>query len=286
MYRKKRKDKKSIVIVISLIIVLVISVFIYIMNKKSNLNPFEKIIKDTVLTIGSVITKPVSFISDKINESKEKNNLYEKYKDLEEKYNNIKNYEEEIDNLKQENTELAKLLEIQNILTDYDYVNATIVNREINFWYDTFTIDKGESSGIDINMAVVTPDGLLGKVIETSNLYSKVKLITSESLGQKISVRIKIADGKYVYGLLYDYDSDKKCFLIEGISENVDIPIGSTVKTTGMSDIFPKGIVIGKVEGIEKDNFDLTKIVEVKPSVDYDSFSYVTVLKRKEVNNE
>ena len=286
MYRKKRKDKKSFIIVMGLIIILVISIFIYVMNKKSNLNPFEKLLKDTVLTVGSVITKPINFISDKLQESKEKNNIYEKYKDLEEKYNNIKNYEEEIDNLKQENKELANLLDIQNILTDYDYINATIVNREVNFWYDTFTIDKGESSGIDINMAVVTPDGLVGKVIETSNLYSKVRLITSDSLKQKISVRIKIADGKYVYGLLYAYDRDKKCFLIEGISENIEIPVGASVKTTGMSDIFPKGILIGTVEEIKKDNFDLTMIVTVKPSSDYDSFSYVSVLKRKEIEND
>lgn len=285
MYRRKRKDKKNIIVIITIVIILVSSIFIYVMNKKSNLNPVEKFIKDTVLTIGSVVTKPITFVSDKLKERQEKNNLYKKYQKLEEKYNNIKNYEEDIDTLKKDNEELRKLLEIQSSLTDYDKINATVINREINFWYDTFTIDKGEKDGIDLNMAVMTSDGLIGKVIETSNLYSKVRLITSDSLGQKISVRIKLESGKYVYGLLYAYDKDKKCFLIEGISENIEIPIGASVKTTGMSDIFPNGILIGTVESVKKDNFDLTMIVMVKPSVTYDDFSYVTVLKRKALEN-
>ena len=59
------------------------------------------------------------------------------------------------------------------------------------------------------------------------------------------------------------------------------IPKDSLVTTTGMGDIFPSGIVIGKVKKVRTDNFDLAKTVDVVGSADFDDLTYVTVLKRK-----
>ena len=286
MYKKKKKNREHLFLIIGLVAIFLTIIVIYIMNKKKNLNPVEKVIKDVVLTTGTIIYKPIDFINDQIKENKEKNNIYKKYKKLEEKYNNIKNYEEEIDNLKKENNELRKQLNLEETLLDYEKINASIINRNIGYWYDSFTINKGTSSGIEPGNAVVTSDGLIGKVVSASNLYSTVSLITSSKLDQKISVRIKIGDGKYIYGLLSGYDKEKKAFYIEGISENVEINEGCSVKTTGMSDIFPGGILVGYVKEIEKDNFDLTMIAYVTPSSDFDDLSYVAVLKRKIDNNE
>ena len=96
----------------------------------------------------------------------------------------------------------------------------------------------------------------------------------------KISVKIKVSD-EYYYGLLTGYDKDKKTYIIEGISNNIDIPNDSVVTTTGMSEIFPSGILIGKVSESNTDNFELSKIIYVKTDVNYDNIEYVTVLKRE-----
>lgn len=286
MYRRKKKNKEHLLLIVSLAILFLTIIIIYIMNTKRNLNPVEKIIKDTVLIASDVICKPINFISDKIKENKEKNKIYEKYKNLELEYNNIKNYESEIDNLKRENNELRKQLNLEETLLDYDKINASVVNRNIGYWYDSLIINKGTSSGVVVGSAVIGSDGLIGKVVNASNLYSTIVLLTSPKLDQKISVRIKIDDNKYVYGLLSGYNKDKNVFYIEGISENVDIKEGSTVKTTGMSDIFPGGILIGYVKEIEKDNFDLTIVASVTPSSDFNDLNYITVLKRKIDINE
>lgn len=286
MYRKKRKNRQHLLLITLFIVLFLTIIVIYIMNTKRNLNPVEKVIKDTVLTAGNVIYKPINFINNKIKENKEKNNLYKKYKKLENEYNDIKHYEEEIDNLKKENEELRKQLSLGETLLDYEKINASVVNRNIGYFYDSFTINKGTSNGVEVGDAVVTSDGLIGKVVSASNLYSTVSLLTSSKLDQKISVRIKIGDGKYVYGLLSGYDKEKNAFYIEGISENVQIEKGCTVKTTGMSDIFPGGILIGYVEKVEKDNFDLTMIVYAEPSSDFDDLDFVAVLKRKIDINE
>ena len=285
MYNKKKKmDKKYIFLIIAALIILSVSFAISIMKTNRDLNPVEKVIKDISLKVSSVIYAPVKFVKNKIQENKEKNNIYKKYQELQKKYDSIHFNEAKIDELEKEIKDLKNILEIENVLSEYDTVNATIINRNVDFWDDTITIDKGTSSGITKDMAVVTSKGLIGKVIQTSNLYSTVRLLTSDRLGQKVSVKLQISDEKFVYGLLSGYDAENKYFLIEGISENVEVPQNSSVTTTGMSSIFPSGVLVGYTVGIRKDNFDLAAIVEVKPEEDLDDLEFVTVLKRKSVS--
>ena len=120
-----------------------------------------------------------------------------------------------------------------------------------------------------------------GKITKVTSFNSTVKLITSDDVNNKISVKIKVND-KYVYGLLSGYDKKKQTFIVEGISDNTEIPKDATVTTTGMGDSFPSGIVVGKVKRVTTDNFDLAKTVEVTSSVDYDDLSFVTILKRND----
>lgn len=280
MYKKKKIDKRNIFIISIIVMLILVAFIIYIFKKDRNLNPIEKVIKDACLTVSSAFYKPVSFVKDKINENSEKKNIYNKYKELEEKYNSINFDSAKIQELEKENKELKELLDLENTLLDYEKINASVINRNVDYWYDTITIDKGELSGVEKGMAVVTNDGLIGKVINTSYLYSTIKLITSDELGQKISVKINVDDNNYVYGLLSDYDKDERAFVIEGISENVNLNEGNLVTTTGMSSIFPSGILIGKVKKVTKDNFDLTMLVLVDASYNVDNISYVSVLKR------
>ena len=146
MYKKKKIDKKNIYIISIIVILVFVSSIIYILKKDRNLNPFEKVIKDTCLTISSTFYKPVTFIKNKINEAHEKKKIYKKYKALEEKYNATKFDSAKMEELEKENNELKKLLELKDTLSEYQKINATVVNRNVGYWYDTITIDKGESS--------------------------------------------------------------------------------------------------------------------------------------------
>ena len=131
-------------------------------------------------------------------------------------------------------------------------------------------------------MAVVTNKGIVGYISETSNYTSNVQLLSVKNLKNKISVKIDLGDKKYANGILTGFNQQKKMYIIEGISYQGDIPTKAKVTTTGLSDSFPSGIIIGYVESTTTDNFDLGKIVEVKPSVDFDDINYVAVLARKD----
>ena len=184
-----------------------------------------------------------------------------------------------IKELQKEINDLKETLELNRTLSEYDYINATVVNRNIGYWYSTLTIDKGLKNGIDNGDAVITNDGLIGKTIQCSNFSCTVKLLTSDN-DNKISIKINNED-KYYYGLLVGYDFIRNIYKIEGVSDIKSIKEGLTVTTTGLTDYFPSGILIGNVSSIIKDEYDLTAIIEVTPSVDFNDINIVTVLKRK-----
>lgn len=279
---RNRRIKKYYVIIILLIISILLLIFSFIIKDKRNLSIIEKTIKDTTLSINKTINIPINYIDDKIKEYKSKHKLYEKYEKLIKKYDKVKLMETKYEEAEKEIKDLKKVLELNNTLSESSYMNATIINRNIGYWYNTITIDKGEKDGIEKDMAVINNDGLIGIVTKTSKLNSTVKLLTTTDTNSKISVKIKVDEDNYIFGLLVGYDKDKKSFIIEGIANNTEIPISSMVTTTGLGNNFPSGILIGRVDKITKDNFDLARTVLVKSSVDFDNINYVTVLKKDE----
>lgn len=280
MYEKKPFNKKYIIFIVVIVVALVLGITNAIIMNKENLSPFEKSIKDATLAVTKILYKPVEFVKDKMKEHSEKQDLYEKYKELEKKVKETDLIQSEKEELEREVENLKKTLELNQTLSESSYLNATVVNRNLGYWYNTITIDKGSYNGVEKDMPVIVSEGLIGKVTKVTNFNSTVKLITSDDVNNKTSVKIKVGD-KFVYGLLSGYDKQKRTFIVEGISDNTEIPKDSVVTTTGMGDSFPSGIVVGKVKRVTTDNFDLAKTVEVTSSVDYDDLSFVTILKRK-----
>lgn len=247
-----KKKKNSIIIIVMFLFT---SFFI---SKKLNLK-LENIVKDIILYPYNIVVLGKELSKD--------NNFLEA----------------ELSNKNKEIEELKDLLELNSITSSYKVINATIINRNMEYFYDEVVINKGTSSGIKENMVVVNNKGLIGKIIKANKNNSVVKLITSADIYNMLSVQIQLKD-KYVYGILNDYDNETNSFIIEGIDQNVTIDAGSLVSTTGLGNIYPSGIIIGKVARIQKDNFDLAYILKVEPFIDFHNFHYVAVLDR-EIND-
>ena len=279
--KKKKLEKKYILIIILISATLFLGFSATLIKTDRKLNPVEQIIKDTSLVVIKIVNTPIDFIKDKINETKEKKDLYKKYKELEKKVKETDLINAEKKELERELEEMKNLLDLTSALSEDSYLNATVINRNLGYWYNTITIDKGTNSGIKEDMAVITSEGLIGKIVKASNFTSTVKLLTSEDANNKTSIRVEVND-KYIYGLLTGYNKDTNTFTIEVISDNSEIPSGSFVTTTGMGNIFPSGILVGKVKTISKDHFDLARTIEIESAVDFNNISYVTVLKRKD----
>ena len=278
--RKKQFDNRYLLILIILIISFALVILAIALKNDRKLNPIEKIIKDSGVFTIKVVKFPFNFVKNYLDENHEKNKIYKEYKKLKEKDDEIDSIISANDNLKDEVKKLKESLKLNSVLSDRVLVNATVVYRNIGYWYDEVTIDRGSKDGIEKDMAVVNSKGLIGRTSKVSGHSCSVKLLSNDNMNNKISVKIKVKDD-YVYGLISKYDSKRNVYTVEGISENVEIPVGADVVTTGMGAIFPSGLLIGKVDKITTDNYDLSKVIEVKSSVNYDDIDYVTIVKRE-----
>lgn len=281
MYQNRKFDKRYLLILIIIILAILLIVLSVSLNKDRDLSIPEQIVKDAGTLALKVVQTPVTFVKNLVTETNEKNNIYEKYKELKNKEEQIDRVVAENENLTEEIRTLKKQLELNTLLSDMVYKNATIIHRNIGYWYNEVTIDKGRKDGIEKGMAVINNEGLVGTVTKTSNSNSTVKLLSNENMSDKISVKISIND-TYVYGLISSYDDKTNTYTVEGISENTPIPEGATVVTTGMGNDFPSGLLVGTVTKVTTDHFDLSKVAEVESAVDFDKLDYLTILKRKD----
>ena len=276
--KRKRLNVKRIFFISGLILCFIIGYIANIVTSNRSLSVPEKAIKDGILTIQKVISYPIDLVITKANIAKEKNRVYDEYAKLKEEYSNYEQLKIENEELKKHIKELQKLNDIDNTLINFESINASIIGRDLAYWSDNIIIDKGQNDGILMNMPVVVADGLIGKVVKTTTYTSTVRLLTSNSK-DKISVKIQNGDF-YSYGILDKYDIDTNTYSITSISQNVDIPLGAAITTTGMGDIYPAGIIVGYVSGFSKDHFDLYRVYEMQSNVDFNNINYVKVLKR------
>lgn len=257
----KKIDKKYKILIVVMVGILSLTVLNFTLKNRSLTLP-EKIMHDMGLLVENLFYKPVYLIEDKIVSVMSKNEEEDKTKEMliQEQKNTIE--------------ELKQLLNITYTIEDYEEIGATIIKRNLDNFYETILLDKGEKNGIEEGMAVVASGGLVGIISSTSYQTSTVKLLTSS---YPISVKIR-ASGTEIYGILKEYRDHS--YIVEGISENTIIEEGMEVVTTGLGHPIPSGILVGTVLKEEKDHFDLNRTIYVTPSMAVDKIHYVKILKR------
>ncbi len=283
--KKKKIPKKFIIVGIIIIIIIIIIILSFSLKKDRKLNPVFSFVRDGVLSVEKVITYPFVFVKNKISD-------YNELKDIQKDNDILKTSIDRIDSVEAENVELRRQLEalkselnIDYTLSDYDYLNATVISRNVGYWFNIITIDKGSYSGVEKDMVVINAKGLIGKVIRTTSFTSDVRLITTSDTNNKISVSISNGSDN-LYGLINSFDYSDNYLEVEGISNTKNVSIGDRVYTSGLGGIFPSGILIGEVSDITTDSYDLAKLIKVSPSVDFNDINYVSVLKRKSAEDD
>ena len=263
MYRKKQKQKNKIIIAITCIGIVIALVISLQLNRNTTM--VETIFKDVSMFFNKVIMYPFTTLNNEKGQNQSESYLIQK---------NVN------ESLEKEVQELKEALELNKTLTEYDPVNATILSRNKSYWFNNLTIDKGSKDGIEVDMAVITKQGLIGKISKVYRNSSEIKLITSDDVNYKISVAIKTNDSDN-YAILNGYDSKIGLIKVSGVDKTAIVEKGDTVVTSGLGGKFPRGIYIGVVEKIESDKYNLSKTLHIKTSQDFNNIHYVTVLKEK-----
>jgi len=170
-----------------------------------------------------------------------------------------------------ENNRLRNLLEFKDANSQFNYIGASVTGKDPGNWYDVYTINKGSKDGIEVNDAVIVSHGyLVGKIIEVGDNYSKLMAIIDERSSVSIIVN-RTRDMGIVSG---NSDSD----VIAIMELEADIVKGDDLITSEYSTL-PKGLYIGKVKSVEKQEKKLQKVVVIEPSVDFKRLEEVFVIK-------
>lgn len=185
------------------------------------------------------------------------------------------------DSLEKEIQELKEVLELNKTLTEYSPVNAVVTSRNKSYWFNTINIDKGKKSGIKKNMAVITKQGLIGKITKVYTNSSEVKLITADDINYKVSVSIR-SNNRDIYATLNGYDQENNLLKVIWVDKTETLTEDSVVVTSGIGELFPEGIFVGTIKKIESDKYNLSKTLYIKTNQDFNNIHYVTVLKEKE----
>jgi rod shape-determining protein MreC len=136
--------------------------------------------------------------------------------------------------------------------------------------FRTVTIDKGTRDGIQSDMAVLAPGGVVGRIVVPSLRAAKVQLLIDRNAAAGAVIERSRAQGVVVGG------GDER-LRMEYVSELADVVVGDMVMTSGIDGIFPKGFVIGIVDEVEKSGNAYKRIV-VKPALDFRSLEAVLVV--------
>lgn len=169
-----------------------------------------------------------------------------------------------------ENIRLHKLLGRKDTL-NVPTVTTQIIGRDPSLWFHTLTIDRGTSDGIEKGMPVITVEGVVGQILETSRTTSKVLLAHD----QNSAVNVLIQKNR-VQGIMKGKGTQN--YKLQYILKNADVAQGDIIVTSGLGGSFPKGIPIGTVSKVIKSKRGMFQEIETEPTVNFSQLEYLIVI--------
>ncbi len=169
---------------------------------------------------------------------------------------------------------LYDYLELRREHTDYSFEVATITSGGSNYM-DVFIIDRGISHNVRADMPVITNEGIVGYVVEAGSDWSKVvtMLESSYAVGAYVerSGELGVVEG--------DFELTKQGLCVmKYLKAESDIQVGDRILSSGFGSVYPRGLTLGYVEKIEKDNNNRSITAYIRPAATLSDLSRVMVI--------
>ena len=153
------------------------------------------------------------------------------------------------------------------------YRGARVVNNSVSLQNNYITIHRGEKQGVRKDMGVVSANGIVGVVVNTSENFSVVMTM----LSRQSSVSAKLLKSGEVGKVQWDGDTPERVTMIN-IPKSAPVAKGDSVITSGYSLSFPPNIIIGTIAEIVNDNSSNFYTLKIKPSTNFYNVEYVNVV--------
>ena len=170
---------------------------------------------------------------------------------------------------------LRQLLELRE-RADLDTTAAEVIAAAASPDFRTVTIDKGTGQGLKTDMAVISPAGVVGRVILPSGRAAKVQLLIDRNAAAGALI-----ERTRVQGVVEGFGDGS--LRMEYVPGTADVKPGDLVVTSGIDGIYPKGFVIGTIESVERGSGGY-HLITVRPAVDFTRLEEVLVVRTPPVS--
>lgn len=158
---------------------------------------------------------------------------------------------------------------------DLTTVEAEVIARNPGDWATTLTLDKGSNHGVEVGDLVITVDGMAGYVSEVAGNTCEITTVVDVEMqcGALITRTREIAIAEGDYDLMAEGN-----LRLSYLTEDASVVIGDTVETSGRGGVFPKGVMIGTVENVLPEDNGISYYAVLRPFVDVDTVSSVSIV--------
>jgi rod shape-determining protein MreC len=171
--------------------------------------------------------------------------------------------------LAQQSQSLQKLLELKTS-SELATTAANVIAGGASPEFRTITIDKGTSEGVHGDMAVISPEGIVGRVIQPSPRAAKIQLLIDRNAAAGAMVERTRAQG-----VVIGTGADE--LRMDYVSGSAEVKADDVVVTSGIDGIYPKGFVIGQIQSVKRGAGGYSSIV-VRPAVDFSALEAVLIV--------
>ena len=156
----------------------------------------------------------------------------------------------------------------------YTFKQARIVYNDVSSFENYMMLDKGSNDGIEVDMGVVSPGGIVGRIMAVTANYSMVIPV----LNPKFIISCKVKNKDYSGSLVWD-GKDPRFTYLERLPRHVDFDINDTIVTSGYSSIFPEGLPVGRIVSSKKQKDDNNNSLKIELFTDFSTLTNALVVK-------
>lgn len=231
------------------------------------------------------ITTVSTYLNDRAQELERVRELLAENEALKQQVNELTIENTTLQQDRYELTNLRELYALDAQYADYDKVGARIIAKDSGNWFHSFVIDKGAEDGITLDMNVIAGQGLVGRVVDVHDSWSKVTSIIADT--SNVSGEVLATEDKLVVSGDLELYSQGDIRFAQLVDSDHAVKEGDKIVTSDISEKFLPGILIGYVSTISQDANNLTKSGTLTPAVDFEHLSEVLViLETKQVITE
>lgn len=274
----RRSSRKKPIMFIVVFIFVISALLISSAINRSNVTFLDNIANVTVKPVAQFFTNISNSVDNFFNYFENKQELVQSVNELTYKNNLLEQKNAALSSLETENERLRNLLELKEKYPEFETTAATVIARDGSNYGRFMTIDKGTESGIQVNQAVISQNGLVGLVFESGHGWAKIQTILdpSTSAGCRITRTgdVSVAEGDHA---LVNDGMLKMLY----VSKQFSILEGDFVETSGLGEIYPRGIPIGKIKEIKVSEQENSQYATITPIVDFSNIQEVLVITKK-----